>query len=62
MAKWARVEAERVQEVIDYNPYEVINEAFHHLFHPCGDEVEVGYEYDQKTKTYTEPLPIQPEQ
>lgn len=52
MSKWARVVNEMVTEVVDYNPFEVVNEAFHHQFHECGDEVEVGYTYDEKTGTY----------
>jgi len=40
MKKWCRVENFIVQEIIDYNPYEVINPDFHHLFYPCDESVE----------------------
>ena len=52
---YARVVSGMVCEVIDYNPYEVINENFHHMFHPCPDEVKINWIYDENTQTYTEP-------
>lgn len=55
MTKYARVQNGMVQEVIYYNPYEVVNENFHHLFHPCPDEVELNWRYDENTQTYIEP-------
>jgi hypothetical protein len=58
MQKYARIEIGIVQEVVDYNPYEIINENFHYLFHPCPDEVEVFWQYDENTKIYTEPDPL----
>jgi len=58
MSKWARVVNEMVAEVVDYNPFEVVNEAFHYQFHECGDEVEVGYTYDEDTLEWEAPAPI----
>jgi hypothetical protein len=55
MTKWARINPEKeevIQEVITYNPYEIINENFWHLFKECPDEVEKGYFYNPNTETF----------
>lgn len=57
MTKYARVQNGFVQEIVFYNPYEVVNENFHNLFHPCPDEVEVSWSYNEETEMYTEPEP-----
>ena len=55
MAKWARVnlkEDSQIIEIIDYNPKEVINEAFWDLFKECPEEVGRGYWYDPVKDTF----------
>lgn len=55
MTKWARVDLQKdsqILEIIDYNPREVINESFWHLFKECPDNVEKGYWYNPKTDTF----------
>jgi hypothetical protein len=62
MTKYARVQNGFVQEIVFYNPYEVVNENFHNLFHPCPDEVEVSWSYNEETEMYTKPEPeLEPE-
>jgi hypothetical protein len=56
MSKWCRLDNNLVQEVITYNPYEVINENFHHLFVQCPEEVELLWSYDPNTGDFTPPV------
>jgi hypothetical protein len=59
MSKWVRVDlTNTVQEVISYNPFEVVNEAFHSFFHEVSGEETYGWTYDPNTGTFTEPPPL----
>lgn len=60
MKKWVRVQDGMVQEVVTYNPFEVVNENFHHLFKECNIEnVDVRWLYDENTNTFSEPPELQ---
>lgn len=60
MKRWVRVENSMVQEIVTYNPFEVINENFHHLFKECNDDnVDVFWSYDEKSGIFSEP-PLPP--
>jgi len=56
MTKHARIilteEDSALLEVITYDPVGVINEAFLSEFIECPEEVERGYRYNSKTKTF----------
>ena len=55
MSKWARVDLEKenpILEVITYDPVGVINESFLPLFKKCPDEVYLGYVYNPQTNTF----------
>ncbi len=59
MSKWVRVDSNNVvQEVISYNPFEIVNEAFHPFFHEVSGEESYGWTYDPNTGTFTEPPPL----
>lgn len=59
MSKWVRVDSNNVvQEVISYNPFEVVNEAFHSFFHEVSGEESYGWTYDPDTGTFTAPPPL----
>ena len=55
MQKYARIQDGMVQEIIDYNPYEVINEKLHYLFTPCPDYVQQGYVFLSEFNSYGPP-------
>ena len=58
MSKWIRVQNDRAQEIITYDPNGVINEAFLSSFKgPFVDDlgVEIGYVYDSGSNTFSEP-------
>ena len=60
MSKWIRVESNKAQEIITYDPNGVINESFLPLFKgPFTDDysVEVGYDYDAGSNSFSEPTP-----
>jgi len=56
MSKWVRVDSSNtVQEVINYNPFEIVNEAFHPFFHEVSGEETYGWIYDSDTGTFSAP-------
>lgn len=58
MKRWVRVEYGMVQEIVTYNPFEVVNENFHHLFKECNNDiVDILWSYDEETGTFSEPEP-----
>ena len=62
MSKWVRVDSNNiVQEVIFYNPFEVVNETFHSFFHEVSGEESYGWAYDPDAGTFTAPPPPPPE-
>jgi hypothetical protein len=62
MSKWVRVDSNNVvQEVISYNPFEIVNEAFHPFFHEVSGEESYGWTYDPDTGTFTPPPEPEPE-
>ena len=60
MSKWIRVESNKAQEIITYDPNGVINETFLPLFKgPFADDysVEIGYDYEESSNSFSEPPP-----
>ena len=60
MTKWVRVQNDRAEEIITYDPNGVINEAFLPLFKgPFEDsvDVEIGDVFDSSNNTFSEPPP-----
>lgn len=58
MTKWVRVQNDRAEEIITYDPDGVINEAFLPLFKgPFEDsvDVEIGDVYSSSNNTFSEP-------
>ena len=60
MTKWVRVQNDRAEEIITYDPNGVINETFLPLFKgPFEDsvDVEIGDVFDSSNNTFSEPPP-----
>ena len=55
MSKWVRVSSNIVQEVVLYNPCEIVNEAFHSSYHEVSCEEDCGWIYDPDTRTFSAP-------
>ena len=56
MKRWVRLNDKVVQEIVTYNPFEIVNENFHNLFKECNDDnVDLLWIYDEKTKTFIAP-------
>jgi hypothetical protein len=62
MTKWVRVDNNNIiQEVISYNPFEIINEKFHNFFYEIFGDETYGWTYDPETETFNAP-PSPPEE
>jgi hypothetical protein len=58
MSKWVRIDSSNtVQEVIYYNPFEIVNEEFHPFFREVSGEETYGWIYDPDTGTFSAPPP-----
>ncbi len=56
MSKWVRIDSNNiVQEVISYNPFEIVNEELHPFFHEVSGKETYGWIYNPKKKKFTAP-------
>jgi len=59
MTKWARLDLSQnniiVGEIITYDPKTIINEKLWDRFIPCGNEVTLGFYYDNETGEFYVP-------
>lgn len=56
MQRWVRLHNKVVQEIVTYNPFELVNENFHHLFLECNnDQVDIFWSYDEETRSFNPP-------
>jgi hypothetical protein len=58
MSKWVRIDSNNIiQEVISYNPFGIVNEAFHSFFYEVSGDVTYGWTYNPEAETFSAPLP-----